>query len=97
VAKDLSATPGCDWAVRFYQFTNRLAHAHLLQRLNAVPTKLVFLYLVGDAEMDGPRTRREWEAALAILEEALGLRGRMPPYVTHAFVEVSGPIPVVAA
>jgi hypothetical protein len=96
VAKDLAATPGCDWTMRFYQFTNRLAHGHLLQRLNGVPTQLVFLYLIGDAEMDGLRTRREWEAVLAVLDEALGLRGRMPTYVTHAFIDVSGPVPLVA-
>jgi hypothetical protein len=97
VAQDLGARPGSDWTVRFYQFTNRLAHAHLLQRFNSVPTQLVFLYFVGDGDMNGPETRREWEAALAVLEEVLGLRGRMPAYVTHAFVDVSGPIPVIAA
>jgi len=35
-ASALHAKPGLDWAVRFYQYTNRLAHAHLLHTLNRV-------------------------------------------------------------
>jgi hypothetical protein len=92
-ARALGASGGGDWATRFYQVTNRLAHGYLLQHVNGIPTRLVFLYLIGDRDMDGPATRREWDAALLVLEEALGLRGRMPPWVRKAFVDVEGPDP----
>ena len=88
-AKHLGALSGSvDWSQRFYQYTNRLAHAYLLNELNGLSTLLVFLYFIGDREMDGPTSRREWDAALAVLHEALGLRGRVPKYVKDAFVDV---------
>jgi hypothetical protein len=90
VASGLSALPGAvDWSQRFYQYTNRLAHAYLLNELNGISTRLVFLYFIGDREMDGPSSRREWDAALAVLHEALGLRGRVPKHVKTAFVHVT--------
>ena len=88
-AKHLGALSGSvDWSQRFYQYTNRLAHAYLLNELNGLSTLLVFLYFIGDREMDGPTSRREWDAALVVLHEALGLRGRVPKYVKDAFVDV---------
>jgi len=36
-------------------------------------------------------SRREWEAALAGLHEALGLRGRLPRYVAEIFIDVRRP------
>jgi hypothetical protein len=88
-AAGLGAQPGAvDWSQRFYQYTNRLAHAYLLNVLNGVPTLLVFLYFTGDREMHGPDTPREWVAASAVLHEALGLRGRMPRYVKDVFIDV---------
>ena len=90
-AVGMGALPGAvDWSQRFYQYTNRLAHAYLLRELNGVPTLLVFLYFIGDREMDGPESRREWDAALAVLHEALGRRGRVPSYVKDVFVNVPG-------
>jgi hypothetical protein len=32
-----------DWCEDYYQYANRLAHAHLLNELNSVPAQLVFL------------------------------------------------------
>jgi len=89
-AKALGASTGAvDWSQTFYQYTNRLAHAYLLKVLNGLPAVLVFLYFIGDRDMeDAPQTRREWEAAIAVLHEALGLRGRIPPYVKDAFLQV---------
>ncbi len=48
----------------------------------------MFLYIVGDAEVNGPCTRAEWEAAIAVLHEALGITGRVPSYIQDAFVDV---------
>lgn len=84
----LGALPGLDWSLRFYQYANRLAHAYLLQQLNDVPTILVFLYFVGDKDMNGPASRAEWEGAIQVLHEALGMRGRLRNYVRDAFLAV---------
>ncbi len=94
VAEVLGAQPGLDWSKRFYQYANRLAHAFLLHNLNGVPTQLVFLYFINDPTVLSPKSRREWEAAIAVTHEALGLRGRMPSYVRHAFIDVGGSVPV---
>lgn len=92
-AKALAATSGAvDWSKKFYQYTNRLAHAYLFRQINDIPTLLVFLYFIGDHDMNGPTDRREWDAALAVLHEALGLRGRIPSYVKDAFLDVPKPI-----
>jgi hypothetical protein len=45
--------------------------------------------------MKGPTSRAEWEAALQVLHEALGIRGLLPPYVKEAFVDVRPEIPLV--
>jgi hypothetical protein len=84
-----AAVPGAvDWSQKFYQYTNRLAHVYFFRKLNDIPALLIFLYFIGDREMNGPASRQEWEAATAVLHEALGLRGRVPLYVKDAFVEV---------
>ena len=70
----LGAESTCDWSGRFFQYANRLAHLYLLHALNDVDAWLVFVYFVGDAEMDGPQTEREWRAAIKVLEGALGLK-----------------------
>jgi hypothetical protein len=58
--------------------------------------RLVFLHFIGDVDMDGPSTRREWEAALTVLHEALGFRGRVPRYVAEIFIDVRPAVPAVA-
>jgi hypothetical protein len=89
-AASLGARPLADaWGGSLYQYANRLAHAHLLSRLNRVRARLVFLYFVGDRDMRGPETRAEWEAALQVVHGVLGLR-RLPGHVSRAFVEVGG-------
>ena len=94
-ATGLGASPGTDWSRRFYQYTNRLAHAWFLAAANGLPLRLAFVHFVGDADMDGPLSRREWEAALTVLHEAVGMRGRMPDYVTEIFVDVRPPVPAI--
>ncbi len=94
-AAALGASPGADWSQRFYQYANRLTHAWFLAQVNEVPVRLVFVQFVGDADLDGPLSRREWEAALIVLHEALGLRGRMPRYVAEIFIDVRPSVPAV--
>jgi hypothetical protein len=95
-ASDLHAKPGLDWTLRFYQYTNRLAHAYLLHKLNRVPTRLVFVYFIGDPDLDGPTSKRKWVAAINVLHEALGIRGRVPSYVVDVFIDIKTQIPMVA-
>jgi hypothetical protein len=84
----LRAQPGLDWSRRFYQYANRLAHAFLLKELNDVPTRLLFIYFVGDTDMNVPDTKPEWQAAIEVLHEALGIRGRVPPCVCDVFIDL---------
>jgi hypothetical protein len=78
--------PGYDWSKQFYQYANRLAHAYWLERLNGIPTRLVFLYFIGDTDVGGPMSREEWESAAHTVHQALGLV-TMPPFVVNAFVD----------
>ena len=84
----LEAKPGLDWMERFYQYGNRLAHLYFLRKVNNVDARLVFLYFVGDEEMGGPYCRREWEAAIEVLHQALGVRNRLHPKVAKIFINV---------
>ncbi len=38
--------------------------------------------------MNGPDTKPEWQAAIEVLHEALGIRGRVPPYVWDVFIDL---------
>lgn len=87
-ASALKAQRGIDWSQHFYQYTNRLAHAYLLKKLNSIPTRLLFIYFIGDTGMKGPETEREWQAAIDVLHEALGIKGRIPSYVSNVFIDV---------
>ena len=83
------AKPGCDWSNRFYQYANRLAHLYFLREVNRIDAYLVFVYFLNDPDLDGPRTEREWHAAIKVMHEALGIRGRVPKkYVIDLFVDV---------
>jgi hypothetical protein len=82
------AKPGSDWSMHFYQYANRLAHAYLLKELNDIPTRLLFIYFIGDTQMNGPETQREWQSAIEVLHEALGIRGHLPSYISDVFIDV---------
>jgi hypothetical protein len=78
-----------DWTTTFYQYTNRLAHLYLLRALNEVPAYLVFLYLVNDKDMHGPKSVDEWTGAVSLLKSYLGLgRPRLDKYVAEIFIDV---------
>ena len=78
-----------DWASTYYQYTNRLAHLYLLRELNCLPAHLVFLYFVNAADVAGPKTREEWEGAIKLLHNFLGInRHKLSAYVIDAFIDV---------
>jgi len=85
----LKVAPGIDWSATFYQYANRLAHLYLLRILNDIDGYLVFVYFLNDEEMKGPKTVREWQAAIKVLEGALGLRrNRLSRFILDIFVDV---------
>ena len=88
----LGVKSSCDWSGTFYQYANRLAHLYLLTEVNRIDAWLLFVYFVGDADVGGPTTVREWEAALQVLHGALGLgkRHRLASRVQDVFVDVRG-------
>ena len=87
----LNGSHDADWAGIFYQVTNRLAHLYLLRILNKVPSHLVFIYFVGDQEMNGPKTVDEWKGAVRTIEAFLGVeRTKLSPFVHHLYLKVDG-------
>jgi len=87
----LGVDPAIDyWSRILYQYTNRLAHLYLLRVLNEIPTFLIFLYFVGDKEMDGPSTPGGWKSAVQVVKGVLGLpkHHKLSPYVLDIFINV---------
>ena len=87
----LRISPAVFWSAVLYQYTNRLAHLYLLRELNHLRAFLVFLYFVGDREIEGPWTVREWESAIQVVRGVLGLkdRNRLSKYVLDVFIDVA--------
>jgi hypothetical protein len=90
----LGVLDGFDWSKQFYQYTNRLAHAYLLDVINAIPTRLAFVHFVGDADVDGPPTRAEWETAITAVHDAIGLP-EVPRFVMDIFIDVREHMPTI--
>jgi hypothetical protein len=96
IQKSLQETKDClnskselDWSKCFYQYTNRLAHVHLL-KTNGLPAYLVFVYFINDLEMRGPTTVNEWEDAIRLVNSRLGIeRHRLKEFVTDVFIDLN--------
>jgi hypothetical protein len=89
-ASAFKAKPRADWTEIFYQLANRLAHLHFLRR-KGVPAWLVLVNFIGDTDMEGPQTSREWEAAYLVTYHVMGIRTDTPlmKYVLHLYPDVS--------
>ena len=90
VQRFLRVNTGIDWTGKLYQYANRIAHLYLLRELNRIPAYLLFIYFIGDSDVDGPQTAEEWKAAIEVAERVLGLpaRHRLSDYVADIFVHV---------
>jgi hypothetical protein len=89
VKRALGSRGSADWCSMYYQYTNRLAHLYFLRTLNGIPAYLVFLYLIGDKTMFGPKTAEEWSGALRLVHTALGIdEVRLRQSFGHAVVEI---------
>jgi len=88
-AAHYKADPNADWLNGYYQYANRLAHLYLLRELNNISAWLVFVCFVNDAEMHGPKSVVEWQAAIAEIHRHLGVnRDSLYPYVVDVFPDV---------
>ncbi|KRB79063.1 hypothetical protein [Noviherbaspirillum sp. Root189] len=65
------AAPNANWLEGYYQYANRLAHLHFFQN-HRVPSKLIFVYFMDDADMKGPRSPSEWKEGLSPVYKHLG-------------------------
>ncbi len=65
------------WTRPYYQFANRLALLHFLQR-EGITAHLVFVYFCGDTNpgADCPGSPADWKTALADMVTQLGLTGQ---------------------
>ena len=67
----------------------REAIAAKLKEQNGIDAYLVFVYCLNDPDLDGPKSEREWRAAIKVMHEALGIRGKVTEkYVIDVFVDV---------
>jgi hypothetical protein len=89
-ASALGAKPRAPWADVFYQLANRLAHLEFLSR-HGCRAWLVLVNFVGDAEVGGPSTRGEWEAAYTVVHHVIGLRldHRLSGNIIHIYPHVA--------
>lgn len=86
----LGATPRGEWPEMFYQLANRLSHLHFL-RQRSIKAWLVLANFVGDEELNGPRTEREWHSAYEVVWHVLGVprSHALSRYVLEIFPQVS--------
>ena len=82
VKRAVGSPAAADWCASYYQYTNRLAQLYLLRALNRIPAYLVFVYLMNDADLAGPKTADEWAGALRLMHAQLGIDDRR---LTSAF------------
>lgn len=69
----------------------RFAYLYYLRKLNGIDAYLVLVYFLNDPDLDGPTSEREWQTAIKMVHQALGVGGKQPKkYVIDVFVDVSG-------
>ncbi len=78
-----------EWSGNLYQYANRLAFQYLLNELNGLSSRLIFLEFVNAQEMNGPESYLEWKGANRLIHALLGL----PPDLTkhrvyHVYIDV---------
>lgn len=84
----LGIDPAADWEKTYYQYANRLAHLYFLRERCKLDAYLVFVYILGDSVMSGPKTEKEWEVPLQDVKSKLGIPDKHPlsPYIHNVFI-----------
>lgn len=86
----LNKTNEVDWAGKFYQYTNRIAHLYFLRVKKKKKAFLVNIYFVGDDSVNGPKTVNEWKGGIEVMNHYLGLNShKLKKYMADVFIEVS--------
>ncbi len=89
VKEYLNADNSIDWTGTFYQYTNRIAHLYYLRVLNGIDAYLVNLYFLNDESVDGPSTKEEWQGAITVIKQYLGIpkNHKLDKYMLDVFVD----------
>ncbi len=89
VKEYLNVNNNIDWTGTFYQYTNRIAHLYYLRVLNGIDAYLVNLYFLNDKSVDGPSTKEEWQGAITVIKQYLGIpkNHKLDKYMLDAFVD----------
>ena len=78
-----------DWSRVYYQYANRLAFQYLLNKLNGLPSVLVFLDFINARDVNGPTSSAEWKGANRVIHTQLGLPEDLRSFgVYHAYLDV---------
>jgi len=90
VLEDLKINTSYSWSAPFYQYANRITHLHFLHNMCGIQAVLVFVHFLGDEEMDGPRTKTEWQQVNGKVREYLGLtKSSILNRVVDAFIDIT--------
>jgi hypothetical protein len=86
----IGADPNADWADIYYQYSNRMAHLFYLRVLNHIPAYLIFVYFIGDASVNGPTTKGQWETAIQKAHNKLGIPEQHPlkEFILDLFIDI---------
>jgi hypothetical protein len=89
VKEYLNVNNQIDWSGTFYQYANRIAHLYYLRVLNGFDAYLVNIYFLNDKSVDGPATKDEWQGAITVIKQYLGIpkNHKLDKYMLDAFVD----------
>ena len=93
--KSLNITNPESWLNGYYQYANRLAVLHFLNKHN-VPARLLFIYFCGDERPDScicPADETGWTEALQKQDKHLGIQnstGDLKNRVHRIFLDING-------
>ena len=89
VKEYLNINNSIDWTGTFYQYVNRIAHLYYLKILNGIDAYLINIYFLNDKSVDGPTTKEEWNGALTVIKQYLGIskRNKLDKYIFDIFID----------
>lgn len=92
VRKELAPRNTVEWSIwngPFYQYANRLAHLHFLNKQSDHPIHLVYIYFLNASDVDGVATVAEWQGAIKLIDAYMGLgQHKLQRFVHKLFIDV---------
>lgn len=90
VKEYLDINNSIDWSGTFYQYANRIAHLYYLRILNGIDAYLVNVYFINDDSVNGPKSKEEWQGAIQIIKNYLGIpkRNKLNKYMIDIFIDI---------